>query len=103
MLLHLVVLSSTNKLISNTHEYFLLISLFIIFVKYIKYKFSVSSIETSCLNYLLHFVKVDETSAYLTYKNFDRMQNESEDECLRLGCYQYELNGVVVFCKTKCF
>ena len=46
MLLHLVVLSSTNKLI-NTCEYFFLISLFIILVKYIKYKFSVSSIETT--------------------------------------------------------
>ena len=41
MLLHLVVLSSTSKLRSNTREYFLLIGLFIILVKYIKYKLSV--------------------------------------------------------------
>ena len=47
MRLHLVVLSSTSKLKSNTHEYFLLISLFIILVKYIKYKLSVSSVETT--------------------------------------------------------
>ena len=42
----LVVLSSTSKLRSNTHDYFLLISLFIILVK-CKYNFSVPSIETT--------------------------------------------------------
>ena len=38
----------------------------------------------------IHLVKVDETSAYLMYKNFERKQNENEDECLRLGCYENE-------------
>jgi len=46
--------------------------------------------EDSWLKYLLHLVKVDETSAYLMHKNFQRKQNENEDECLRLGCYEYE-------------
>jgi len=43
----------------------------------------------SWLKYLLHLVKVDETSAYLMYKNFERKQNENQDECLKLGCYEY--------------
>ena len=47
-------------------------------------------LEDSWLKYLLHLVKVDKTSAYLMYKNFERKQNENEDECLRLGCYEYE-------------
>ena len=47
-------------------------------------------VEDSWLKYLLHLVKVDETSAYLMYKNFDRKQNENQDECSRLGCYEYE-------------
>ena len=46
MRLHLVVLSSTSKARSNTCEYFLLISLFIILVKS-KYNLSVSSVETT--------------------------------------------------------
>ena len=36
----------------------------------------------------IHLVKVDEMSAYLMYKNFERKQNE--DECTRLGCYEYQ-------------
>ena len=51
----------------------------------------------------IHLVKVDEMSAYLMYKNFERKQNENQDECLRLGCYEYEWNGVLVSCKIKCF
>ena len=47
-------------------------------------------LEDAWLKYLFHLVKVDETSAYLMYKNFERKQNENEDECLRLGCYEYE-------------
>ena len=47
-------------------------------------------LEDSWLKYLLHLVKVDSTSAYLMYKNFERNQNENQDECLRLGCYEYQ-------------
>ena len=47
-------------------------------------------LEDSWLKYLLHLVKVDSTSAYLMYKNFERKQNENKDECLRLGCYEYQ-------------
>ena len=47
-------------------------------------------LEDSWLKYLFHLVKVDETSAYLMYKNFERKQNENQDECSRLGCYEYE-------------
>ena len=47
-------------------------------------------LEDAWLKYLFHLVKVDETSAYLMYKNFERKQNENEDECLRLGCYENE-------------
>ena len=47
-------------------------------------------LEDSWLNYLLHLVKVDSTSAYLMYRNFERKQNENQDECLRLGCYEYQ-------------
>ena len=47
-------------------------------------------LENSWLKYLFHLVKVDQTSAYLMYKNFERKQNENQDECLRLGCYEYE-------------
>ena len=46
-------------------------------------------LEDSWLKYLLHLVKVDDTSAYLMYKNFERKQNENQDECLKLGCYEY--------------
>ena len=38
----------------------------------------------------IDLVKVDETSAYLMYKNFERKQNENRDECLKLGCYEYQ-------------
>ena len=47
-------------------------------------------LEDSWLKYLLHLVKVDETSAYLMYKNFERKQSENQDECLKLGCYEYQ-------------
>ena len=46
-------------------------------------------LEDSWLKYLLHLVKVDDTSAYLMHKNFERKQNENQDECLKLGCYEY--------------
>ena len=46
-------------------------------------------LEDSWLKYLLHLVKVDDTSAYLMYKNFERKQSENQDECLKLGCYEY--------------
>ena len=38
----------------------------------------------------IDLVKVDETSAYLMYKNFERKQNENRDECLKLGCYEHQ-------------
>ena len=47
-------------------------------------------LEDSWFKYLFQLVKVDETSAYLTHKNFERKQNENQDECSRLGCYEYE-------------
>ena len=47
-------------------------------------------LEDSLLKYLFHLVQVDETSAYLMYKNFERKQNENQDECSKLGCYEYE-------------
>ena len=47
-------------------------------------------LEDSWLKYLLHPVKVDSTSAYLMYKNFERKQNENQDDCLRVGCYEYQ-------------
>ena len=47
-------------------------------------------LEDSWLKYSLHLVKVDDTSAYLMYKNFEQQQNANEDECSRLGCYENE-------------
>ena len=47
-------------------------------------------LEDSWRKYLLHLVKVDETSAYLMHKNFERKQNENQDECLKLGCYEHQ-------------
>ena len=47
-------------------------------------------LEDSWFKYLFHLVKVDETSAYLMYKNFEKKQNENQDEFSRLGCYEYE-------------
>jgi len=35
-------------------------------------------LEDSWLKYLLHLVKVDETSAYLMYKNFEQKQNQDD-------------------------
>ena len=46
-------------------------------VKYIK-KLDVY-LEDSWFKYLFHLVKVDETSAYLMYRNFERKQNENQD------------------------
>ena len=47
-------------------------------------------LEDSWLKYLLHLIKVDDTSAYLMYKNSERKQNENENQCLGLGCYESE-------------
>ena len=30
-----------------------------------------------------------ETNAFLMYKYFERNQDDSQDECLQLGCYDY--------------
>jgi len=46
-------------------------------------------LEDSWLKYLLHLVKVNDTSAYLMYKNFERKQNENQDECLKLECNEH--------------
>ena len=46
-------------------------------------------VEDSWLKYLLYIFKVDETSAFLMYKDFERRQDECEDECLSRGCYDY--------------
>ena len=51
-------------------------------------------LENSCLKYLLHLVKVDDTSAYLIYKNFERKQTVNEDD-LRLGRYEYEWTKII--------
>ena len=39
--------------------------------------------------YLLHLLKVDVTSAFLLYEHYKHQKNEGEDECLRLGCFDY--------------
>ena len=44
-------------------------------------------LEDSWLKYLLQLFKVDETTAFLLYKYLERNQDDSEDECLQLGCY----------------
>ena len=44
-------------------------------------------LKDTWLKYLLHLLKVDVTSAFLMYKNYERKQNE--DECLTLGCYDH--------------
>ena len=46
-------------------------------------------LQDSWLKYLLNLLKVDETSAFLLYKDAQRGEDESEDECLKLGCYDY--------------
>lgn len=46
-------------------------------------------LKESWLSYLLNLVTMDDTSAYLIYKDFIRRQNKIEDECLRLGCHDY--------------
>jgi len=45
--------------------------------------------KDSWQKYLLHLSQVVVTSAFLMYKNFERKQDENEDECFRLGCYDY--------------
>ena len=47
-------------------------------------------LEDSWVKHLLHLVNVDDTNAYLMYKNFERKQNVNQGECLKLGCYEYE-------------
>ena len=42
-------------------------------------------LEDSSLKVLLHLDKVDETSAYEMYKNFEREQNETQDEWSKFG------------------
>ena len=46
-------------------------------------------LEDSWLKYLNQLVKVDETTAFLLYKDVQRNQDDSQDECLQLGCYEY--------------
>ena len=47
-------------------------------------------LQDSWLKYLLNLFKVDETSAFLLYKDAQREEDdESEDECLRFGCYDH--------------
>ena len=46
-------------------------------------------LQDSWLKYLLNLFKVDGTSAFLLYKDTQREEDESEDECLRLGCYNH--------------
>lgn len=46
-------------------------------------------LEHLWFKYLLNLLKVDETSAFLLYKDAQWKEYESEDECLRLGCYDY--------------
>lgn len=29
------------------------------------------------------------------YKNFEREQNETQDECLKFGCYEYKWNKII--------
>ena len=41
------------------------------------------------LKYFLQLLKVDVTSAFLLYEHYKRQKNEGEDECLRLGCFDY--------------
>ena len=52
-------------------------------------------LEDSSLKYLLHLDKVDETSAYEMYKNFEREQNKTQDECLKFGWYEYKWDKVL--------
>ena len=56
--------------------------------------------EDSWLKYLLHLIKVDDTSGYLMYKNFEQTKNENEDECLRLGRYAINAVKLIVFNKV---
>ena len=46
-------------------------------------------LQDSWLKYLLTLLKVDETTAFLLCKDLQRRENEREDECLKLGCYEY--------------
>ncbi|KAL9972485.1 hypothetical protein ACROYT_G018797 [Oculina patagonica] len=46
-------------------------------------------LEYSWFKYLLNLLKVDETSAFLLYKDAQRREYESGDDCLTLGCYDY--------------
>ena len=46
-------------------------------------------LQDSWLKYLLTLLKVDGTSAFLLFKDAQRKENEREDECLKLGCYDY--------------
>ena len=43
----------------------------------------------SWLKYLLNLLKVDETSAFLLYKDVQRREDESENEILKFGCFDY--------------
>ena len=47
-------------------------------------------LEEVWLKYLLQLLKVDGTSAFfINEKYFERRQDESEDECMRLSCCDY--------------
>lgn len=47
-------------------------------------------LQDSWLKYLLNLLKVDESSAFLLYKYFERKQlDEQVDECVKFNCYDY--------------
>ena len=46
-------------------------------------------LKFSWLKYLLHIFKVDETSAFLLYKDAQRREDDCDDECLKRGCLEY--------------
>ena len=44
-------------------------------------------LQESWLKYILNLLKMDETSAFLLYKDAQQREDESEDECLRFKCF----------------
>ena len=41
----------------------------------------------SWMNFLFHLLLMDETNAFLIYKNYERNRNKGRDECPGLECY----------------
>lgn len=50
-------------------------------------------LQGSWLKYLSTLLKVDETTAFLLYKDLQRKEDERQDECLKLGFYDYMLRA----------